>query len=138
MRGFDPRFAVAVLLLSGAAGAQFNPQGRGKKPKPAAGAKPQSAAPKPRAASPAPATEAREPRETAKKPATDALIQRYLGAALAQPGAEFPIQRLLELYRERDGKPDALIAELERRAGANGPERYAALLALAGVERLEG
>ncbi|HEY3498684.1 MAG TPA: tetratricopeptide repeat protein, partial [Polyangiaceae bacterium] len=53
-------------------------------------------------------------------------------------GAEFPIQRLLELYRERDGKPDALIAELERRAGANGPERYAALLALAGVERLEG
>jgi cellulose synthase operon protein C len=146
MRSLRPLCAVLVLAVASSASAQFNPQGRGKKPKPAAGAKPpkSQAAPK-SAAPPAPtdgqsggAREPREPREGGKRPASDALIQRYLGAALAQPGADFPIQRLLELYRERDGKPDALIVELERRAAAGGPDRYAALLALAGVERLEG
>jgi predicted Zn-dependent protease len=140
MRPTRPLAALLVLLVAGTASAQFNPQGRGKKPKPAVGAKPPKTPKTPKPAQPraeAPAEPA-ETRETGKKPATDALIARYLGAALAQPGAEFPIQRLLELYRERDGKADALIAELERRAAAKGPDRYAALLALAGVERLEG
>jgi tetratricopeptide (TPR) repeat protein len=154
------RFALltataALVLASGTAEAQFNPQGRNKKPHPASDAAPSHpAAHAPRAASkPAGATTA--PKSTgepsASKPAErqdadgserhgdrDALIARYLGAALAQPGAEFPIQRLVELYRERDGKLDALIEELERRAAGTGGDRYAALLGLAGVERLEG
>lgn len=62
---------------------------------------------------------------------TEALIARYTAVALAQPGAEFPVQRLVELYRARDGKLDALLAELSRRAEQRGPERLAALLALA-------
>jgi cellulose synthase operon protein C len=137
MRPVGPLFAVLLLGIATTASAQFNPQGRSKKPKPPASSKPEKPA-KPRAETPAPPAESKEAREAGKKPATDALIARYLGATLAQPGAEFPIQRLLELYRERDGKPDALIAELERRAATNGPDRFSALLALAGVERLEG
>ncbi len=66
------------------------------------------------------------------------MIQRYTGIVLAQPGADFPLQRLLELYRERDGKLDALIADLGRRAEAGGATRYAALVAIAGLEKLEG
>ena len=66
------------------------------------------------------------------------MIQRYTGIVLAQPGADFPLQRLLELYRERDGKLDALIADLARRAEGGGATRYAALVAIAGLEKLEG
>jgi tetratricopeptide (TPR) repeat protein len=155
------RFALLTATLalalasSSTAEAQFNPQGRNKKPHPAADATPaRPAAHPPRAASkPTGATTAPKSsgEASASQPAErqdadgserhgdrDALIARYLGAALAQPGAEFPIQRLVELYRERDGKLDALIAELERRAAGTGSDRYAALLGLAGVERLEG
>ena len=73
-----------------------------------------------------------------KGPSSEALIQRYTGIVLAQPGADFPLQRLLELYRERDGKLDVLIADLARRAEAGGSARYAALVAIAGLEKLEG
>ena len=66
------------------------------------------------------------------------MIQRYTGIVLAQPGADFPLQRLLELYRERDGKPDRLLADLGRLAEGGGATRYAALIAIAGVEKLEG
>ena len=74
----------------------------------------------------------------AKGPSNEALIQRYTGIVLAQPGADFPLQRLLDLYRERDGKLDALLADLGRRAEAGGGTRYAALVAIAGLEKLEG
>ncbi len=57
---------------------------------------------------------------------------------MAQPGADFPVERLVELYRERDGKTDALVQELEKRAAPGSAERYAALLALALVRKLEG
>ena len=74
----------------------------------------------------------------AKGPSSAALIQRYMGIVLAQPGADFPLQRLLELYRERDGQLDGLISDLTQRAEAGGPTRYAALVARAGIEKLEG
>ncbi len=61
-----------------------------------------------------------------------------MGIVLSQPGADFPLQRLLELYRERDGKLDALLIDLGKRAEAGGSTRYAALLAEAGLEKLEG
>jgi tetratricopeptide (TPR) repeat protein len=66
------------------------------------------------------------------------LIARYTAIALAQPGADFPLQRLAELYRSRDGKLDALIADMERRAQAGGDGRLAALLALAGAYSHDG
>jgi tetratricopeptide (TPR) repeat protein/HEAT repeat protein len=146
--------AALVLSSSGLCEAQFNPQGRTKKPHPASGgtarpashptAKPSGAStakPSGEPTTPKGANE-REPgdRHEGERRGSDreALIARYLGAAMAQPGAEFPIERLVELYRERDGKLDALTAELERRAAGTSGERYAALLGLAAVERLEG
>src|SRR3954467_15716619 len=104
--------AALVLASAGKAEAQFNPHGRTKKTAPA----PTRATPRPARA---PSDQAARPKtpesgEAAERRGGDreALIARSLGAALAQPGAEFPIQRLVELYRERDGKLDALIAEL--------------------------
>ncbi|HEX6766441.1 MAG TPA: tetratricopeptide repeat protein, partial [Polyangiaceae bacterium] len=134
-------FAVAPSAL-----AQFNPQGRSKKPKaPAAAPAPKprkpaapGTAPPPASTGATPATPPATDKPVAGGPGREVLIARYLGAAMAQPGADFPVERLVELYRERDGKTDALVAELERRAAAPGPERYAALLALALVQKLDG
>lgn len=143
---------VAVLLFAGhTAHAQFNPQGRSKKPKPVAhpvapkpSGKP-SASPKP-AATPGPAAVPPSPtseppkreKPEAKGPSSEALIQRYTGIVLAQPGADFPLQRLLDLYRERDGTLDRLFSDLSQRAEAGGATRYAALVAIAGLEKLQG
>ena len=71
----------------------FNPAGRSKKPKPAVGnaATAESAGPK------------------GEGQSKEALIARYLGIVLAQPGAEFPLERLTQLYRERDGNLDGRI-----------------------------
>ena len=152
LRAYARFWPVAVLLFTGhTAHAEFNPQGRSKKPKPAAHPapkaptrpKPAPATPGP-AAAPAPASSA-SPSETGKRdkpdpkgPTSEALIQRYTAIVLAQPGADFPLQRLLELYRERDGNSNALIADLTQRAEAGAGTRYAALVAIAGLEKLEG
>ncbi|HET7546040.1 MAG TPA: tetratricopeptide repeat protein [Polyangiaceae bacterium] len=152
IRAYARFWPVAVLLFAGhSARAEFNPEGRSKRPKspahpPAtttpARPRPATAAPGPSAA-PAPA--ASSPAETSKRdkpevkgPSSEALIERYTAIVLSQPGADFPLQRLLELYRERDGKLDALVADLARRAEAGGATRYAALIAIAGIEKLEG
>ena len=144
-----------LLFSAHAANAEFNPQGRSKKPKPTAHPPGPTAPatpnrPKPKAATPGPSAapasaSSVSPSETtkvdkpeAKGPSNEALIQRYTGIVLAQPGADFPLQRLLELYRERDGKLDGLLADLAKRAEAGGAARYAALIAIAGVEKLEG
>ena len=151
-----PRFwPVALLFLAGHAHAEFNPQGRSKKPKPTAHpgapaparpapAKPAASSPGPAAARPVaapsspPPGEGKRDKPDAKGPSNEALIQRYTGIVLSQPGADFPLQRLLELYRERDGQLDALLADLAKRAEAGGATRYAALVAVAGLEKLEG
>jgi len=119
--------ALGLLAVPGTAPAQFNPQGRTRKPPPRA---PASAPKKPAATSP--------PARAPSGPNTDALIARYTGIALGQPGAEFPVQRLAELYRDRDGKLDALIDDLRRRVDAGGPTRLAALLALARAYKHDG
>ncbi|HEY5372882.1 MAG TPA: tetratricopeptide repeat protein [Polyangiaceae bacterium] len=157
----SPRFVarvwpVALLLFAGhSAHAEFNPAGRSKKPKPAVHpAAPAARSPKPaaspgpavappassqpaHASTPAPDSPKHDPREV-KGPNSEALIQRYTGIVLSQPGADFPLQRLLALYRERDGKLDALLVDLGKRAEAGGSARYAALVAEAGLEKLEG
>lgn len=113
---------LAFQLYSQPASAQFNPEGRRKKP-----AASSRAAPKPSRAQPEPAQ--------AKAPSQEALIARYRGIVLNQPAAQFPLQRLSELYRERDGNLDKLVAEFEALAGKPGAGQLHAKLALAGIYR---
>ncbi len=126
--------AAFTLVLVGltAPAVAFNPAGRSKKPKPAATA---PKAPKP-AATPKPAVDktatADPPAAKGEGQSKEALIARYLGIALAQPGAEFPLERLTQLYRERDGNLEKLIAELAERAQKDA-NPYSALVALGGV-----
>jgi tetratricopeptide (TPR) repeat protein len=83
--------------------------------------------PGPRAPAAAPSAEAGEK--------SDALILRYTALVLGRPGEPFPLERLVELYRQRDGNPDRLVAELTLRADKPGEGQYAALVALAGALR---
>jgi len=71
-------------------------------------------------------------------PSVGALIERYVKVVLAQPGAPFPLQRLAQLYRERDGGIAKLVADFEARSQQAGPEQYAATVSLAGLYRLDG
>jgi tetratricopeptide (TPR) repeat protein len=66
------------------------------------------------------------------------LIDRYTKVVLSQPGSPFPLQRLAQLYREKDGSLKNLIADFEQRAGAAGATQYAATVTLAGVYKIEG
>lgn len=117
---------MATLLSTSVAQADFNPQGRNRGKR---GTTQPRTTPRPSAPTPKP----QEP----DKPNDEALIQRYTGIVLNQPGAEFPLQRLAELYRKRDGNLDQLVAEFEKRAqGAKPP--YNALVALAGIYRQAG
>jgi tetratricopeptide (TPR) repeat protein/HEAT repeat protein len=49
----------------------------------------------------------------------DVLIERYLRVLEADPREGFAFRRLVDLYRERDGNVDRLVAELEARANAD-------------------
>src|SRR5687767_423532 len=130
-------FTLVVVGLTTPAVA-FNPAGRSKKPKAGAAQKPsKAAAPKPGASKP-PAAAAPEPapatRGKGEGQSREALIARYLGIVLAQPGAEFPLERLTQLYRERDGNLERLVAELDERVKQDASP-YSALVALGGVYR---
>ncbi len=120
---------VAALAASVAApehaSAQFDPFGRHKPhPVPHTGVHPPVHRPKPGPEN--------------KGPSTDALIARYTGIVLSQPGAQFPLQRLAELYRKRDGNLDKLVAEFEARAGKAGSGQWNAKVALAGIYKQDG
>ncbi len=123
--------------------AQFNPAGR-KKPT----AKPTGPAPG-RAPSARPRTEGAPPKKTPASPAPSPgasdddksqgeLLTRYTEAALNQPGAEFPIRRLAELARARDGNLDRLLRDFEQRANAEGPRGLAAAITLGGLYEQAG
>jgi cellulose synthase operon protein C len=130
---------IGLALSSLPASAQFNPEGRRRAKPPASRptprapsgpAQPPSAGQPPGPAKPAPAArDARDP---------EVLIARYRGILLKDPSAEFPLNRLAELYRERDGNLDKLIAEFVERAGRDGDERYASRVILAGLRLLNG
>ncbi len=66
------------------------------------------------------------------------LIDRYTKIVLAQPGSPFPLQRLAQLYREKDGNLKNLVADFEKRAAASGAQQYAATVTLAGIYKVEG
>lgn len=68
-----------------------------------------------------------------KKPNTDKLIKRYTGIVLNKPHETFPLQKLTQLYRKRDGNLDKLIADFEKRAATKNSEQFNARLALAGI-----
>src|SRR5438132_1480545 len=53
-----------------------------------------------------------------KKVSTDELIDRYTKALLSSPSSTFPLQKLGELYRGRDGNLDKLVGDFEQRAAA--------------------
>ncbi len=76
--------------------------------------------------------------EAATGPAQAQLIQRYTRVVLSQPAAAFPLQRLAQLYRDRDGNIAALIADFEGRSAQAGADQYAALVALAGLYKGDG
>ena len=72
-------------------------------------------------------------------PTPEQLIQRYTGLIFQPPvGASFPISRLAQLYRERDGNMQKLIADFEQRANTAGAQQYAATVALAAFYKIDG
>ena len=131
-------------LAAGPASAQdFDPRGRHKPTAPAGkpsrpGARPGGAAKPPAGARPTP------PRDPAAGGAGEAgasssvLIDRYTKIAVSQPGSPFPLQRLAQLYRDKDGNLNALVAEFEKRALVAGADQYASLVTLAGVYKIDG
>lgn len=140
--------AVVVALLAGLCGtvvsnhdsfAQFNPEGRRKPtPRPRPAARPLAPRPAPAAR---PAADADAKGETAAEthgPSNDALIARYSAIVMNQPGAQFPLQRLAQLYRDRDGSLEKLVADFEQRAAQSGPNQWNALVALAGIYKQDG
>ncbi len=127
-------FALIVALGVGLAVpepalAQFNPRGRTRKPaQPSKPVQPRARTPQAPAPAPAPARE---------KPSDEALIKRYSAIVLNQPGAQFPLTRLAQLYRERDGDLVKLLSEFEARVAKAEADPnikpYNALVALAGI-----
>lgn len=130
-----------VVALAHPAAADFNPFGRGKKKPPSAGA----TAPAPPRAPVAAPPPARSPgpgvKDHAGPPAerdTAELVSRYTALALSRPGEAFPLERLVQLFRERDGSLEKLVSDLRGRVDKGGPGQYAARIALAGVLRHDG
>jgi cellulose synthase operon protein C len=102
----------------------FDPHGH-RHPRPAPHPAPGGPAPAPRGGS-------------TSVPSQGALIDRYTRVVLSQPGAPFPLQRLTQLYRERDGNIAKLVADFEARAAQASPDQYAATVSLAGLYKLDG
>src|SRR5690606_2278418 len=115
----------------------FNPEGRKRRPAQQA----PKAAPAPRAGSPAAKPKApAKPRGAAapskaapKADESAVLIERYLAILERDPGADFPLERLAQLYRQRDGNLDALAQRFAEKAQRGGAEGRRATLTLAGV-----
>ena len=125
---------LGVTLESAAVGAQdFDPHGRhhpAPRPAPRPGPRPTVPGPRP----PSAATNPSNPEGAAPT----VLIERYTKVVLAQPGSPFPLQRLAQLYRDKDGNLTALVADFEKRAAQAGSEQYAATVTLAGVYKTDG
>lgn len=119
--------------------ADFSPDGRKKKKGggAAGGGKGGGARP-PAGGPPRSPAGAQAPEPQSKGPSTEVLITRYTGIVMAQPYATVPIQRLAQLYRERDGNLKRLIEEFERRALDQSPDAWNARVALAGFYRQDG
>lgn len=113
----------------------FDPRGRGgKKPvKPTKPTNPTGGTPP---AKPQPKNPVDGEEKGPKSP--EVQIARYTAIVLAQPSAPFPLQKLAQLHRERDGNLKKLIADFEQRAAGTGDEAWAAKVALAGIYKHDG
>jgi tetratricopeptide (TPR) repeat protein len=67
-----------------------------------------------------------------------ARIDRATHIVLARPDALSELQKLAQLYRDRDGNIAKLVVDFEGRAAQAGPQQYAATVALAGLYKLDG
>lgn len=121
----------------------FNPGGR-KKPGAKPGGKPGGKpAPGPAKPGPGPAKPGPGPAPGPAKPQGEGapaavLIERYTKIVLSQPGSPFPLQRLAQLYRDKDGNIANLVKDFEARAAQAGPDQYAATATLAGIYKIDG
>jgi tetratricopeptide (TPR) repeat protein len=120
------------LLAEPAHAADFDPRGRGRKPAP----KPRPSGTTTRKPSTAPAV-AKPSGPNAPGPSSDVLIARYTAIVLDQPSAPFPLQRLAQLYRDRDGNLKKLIEAFEQRATTDA-DAWPAKVALAGLYQQDG
>ena len=118
--------SVALLISHVSRAQDFDPRGRHRQPP---SAPPGARSPPARPASPSP---------SASAPSEAALIERYTRIAISQAGASFPLQRLAQLYRERDGDISKLVSDFESRSAQSGPDQYPTTISLAGLYRLEG
>ena len=143
-----PHVLAACLALAGAtfatfpphdAHADFDPSGRGKK-KPTKPGPVKPGPGKPGPGKPGQVLPARPGGDDDARagPGSDALIARYTAIVLSQPSQPFPIQRLAQLYRERDGNLKKLVEDFEKRAAAGGPDAWGLRVALAGIYKQDG
>lgn len=123
--------ALALTVLARDAAAQdFDPRGR-KKP-PAGPAKPGPGKPGPVK----PGGPGVKPANPDAGSSQNVLIERYTKIVLAKPGDPFPVSRLAQLYRDRDGNITNLVKDFETRAAQ--ADAYAATVVLAGIYKIDG
>lgn len=129
---------LALVLASQAASAQdFDPRGRKKPPaggRPGGGARPGGGT-RPGGTGPGPGTKPTPPDAAASQ---NVLVERYTKIVLAKPGDPFPVQRLAQLYRDRDGNIQNLVKDFEARAAQAGADQYAATVVLAAIYKIDG
>jgi tetratricopeptide (TPR) repeat protein/HEAT repeat protein len=117
----------------------FDPRGRHKpgptKPAPHPGRP--APGPSPGPGKPGPAKPA-DPKNPDVGQSQTVLIERYTKIVLAQPGAPFPLQRLAQLYRDKDGNLAGLVKDFETRAAQAGADQYASVVTLAGIYKTDG
>ncbi|HVH46680.1 MAG TPA: tetratricopeptide repeat protein [Labilithrix sp.] len=129
-----------ALVAPHASGDDFDPRGRKKPGAPSKpGGKPGAGPSKPGGAPPKPGE--RPPSAPVSPDAGQSqavLLERYTKIALAQPGVAFPLQRLAQLYRDKDGNLAGLVKDFEARAAQSGAEQYAATVSLAAIYKVDG
>jgi tetratricopeptide (TPR) repeat protein/HEAT repeat protein len=134
--------AGVVLLLGVPAFAQdFDPNGRHKHPPANPGSHPGGNKPPAHPGGTKPPANPTNPNNssTPDSGASSAvLIDRYTKVVLSQPGSQFPLQRLAQLYRDRDGNLTKLTTEFETRAATAGADQYASTVTLAGIYKIDG
>ena len=131
---------AALVVAPHASGQDFDPRGRkkqggGRPAQPGGGGRP---APPGAGARPAQPANPGKPGNPDAGQSQTVLIERYTKVVLGQPGSPFPLQRLAQLYRDRDGNLAALVKDFEARAAASGAEQYASTVILAGIAKIDG
>src|SRR6185295_4681896 len=139
-------FTWSSLYVGVAAAGDFNPAGRRRRsPEPSAASRPPPSSPVKAAGSKSAGSKSAGSKAAGesqaaspageKQPAgsSEALITRYQAILDQDPGAEFPLERLVQLYRQRDGNLDQLLRHYEPLAARSDAAGQRARLTLAGA-----